>query len=136
MTPLPVKSTAYRAGGSIAAEATMQAWATKELSRVSLDFFDPGSTKYGWGTSSSRKRSAGRVLGAGLLQGVPPTITDPDGTEEGWYPTDDVVLAVGEPRGTTARMPGDKARFSIDVTGPSDLKGVAASDQTLRLLWL
>jgi aminopeptidase N len=64
------------------------------------------------------------------IGGCPPTITDPDGTEEGWYPTDDGVLAVGEPQGTAAwipcdNVPGDEAQFELAVTVPRDLKAVA-----------
>jgi aminopeptidase N len=63
-------------------------------------------------------------------RGKPPTVTDPDGTQEGWYPTDDGVLAVGEPQGTAAwipcdNVPSDKAAFDIVVTVPKRLQAVA-----------
>ena len=54
---------------------------------------------------------------------MPPKIVDPDGTQEGWYPTDDGALAVGEPQGTAAwipcnNIPGDKATLP-DRRSPS-----------------
>jgi len=62
--------------------------------------------------------------------GVLSRIVDPDGTSEGWYPTDDGVLAVGEPQGTAAwipcdNVPGDKATFDIVVTVPKRLQAIA-----------
>lgn len=42
--------------------------------------------------------------------GVPPKIVDADGTSEGWYRTDDGVLAVGEPQGTAAWIPATTSR--------------------------
>jgi aminopeptidase N len=122
----------------------MRARATEELNRVSLDFFGPRVDEVRVGNEPARfERKRGKLIvipREGITRGefsvrvsysgVPPTITDPDGTEEGWYRTDDGVLAVGEPQGTAAwipcdNVPGDKARFSIDVTVPSDLKAVA-----------
>jgi aminopeptidase N len=63
-------------------------------------------------------------------RGRPQTITDPDGSQEGWYPTPDGALAVGEPVGTKAwlpcnNIPTDKASFEIDLTVPARLTGVA-----------
>jgi aminopeptidase N len=135
---------AYRRGGAIDAKTTIGARATEELHRVSLDFFGPRVDEVRVGNERARfERKRGKLVvipeeaiarGAFSVRvsysGVPPAITDPDGTEEGWYRTDDGVLAVGEPQGTAAwipcdNVPGDKARFSIDVTVPSDLKAVA-----------
>ena len=51
--------------------------------------------------------------------GTPQTITDPDGSQEGWLRTDDGALALGEPTGSMAWFPGnhhpsDKASYDID----------------------
>jgi aminopeptidase N len=63
-------------------------------------------------------------------QGKPRLLTDPDGSQEGWYRTDDGALAVGEPVGTATWIPcdntlTDKAVFSFEITVPRGLKGVA-----------
>lgn len=62
--------------------------------------------------------------------GLPPRITDPDGSQEGWYRTDDGVIAVGEPQGTAAwipcnNVPADKARFEFEIVVPDGLKAIA-----------
>jgi aminopeptidase N len=62
--------------------------------------------------------------------GTPPTIVDPDGTQEGWVRTDDGALAVGEPQGTAAwapcnNIPADKAKFRISISVPRGLKAVS-----------
>jgi aminopeptidase N len=127
------------------AETTMEAVATQGLKRFSLDFFGPKVAAV-----KVDRKGAGFSRGSGKLtvipqqplpagarftvavsySGVPPKITDPDGTNEGWYPTDDGVLAVGEPQGTAAwipcdNVPVDKAAFDIKVTVPKRLKAVA-----------
>ncbi|MEU0336580.1 M1 family metallopeptidase [Streptomyces sp. NPDC006193] len=62
--------------------------------------------------------------------GVPRTLTDPDGAEEGWLPTADGALALGEPVGSMAWFPGnhhpsDKAAYDITVTVPEGLQAVS-----------
>ncbi|MET9129876.1 M1 family metallopeptidase [Streptomyces antibioticus] len=62
--------------------------------------------------------------------GRPRTITDPDGSEEGWLPTADGALALGEPTGTMAWFPGshhpsDKASYDLAVTVPKGLTAVS-----------
>jgi len=62
--------------------------------------------------------------------GLPPRLTDPDGSQEGWFRTDDGVIAVGEPQGTAAwipcdNVPTDKASFEFQITVPDGLKAVA-----------
>ena len=59
---------------------------------------------------------------------MPPKVTDPDGSEEGWFRTDDGVIAVGEPQGTAAwipcnNVPGDKATFGFQITVPGRARG-------------
>jgi aminopeptidase N len=63
-------------------------------------------------------------------RGHPRRLIDSDGSSEGWYPTDDGALAVGEPLGPAAwlpsnNVPADKARFEVRVTVPDRLKAVA-----------
>jgi aminopeptidase N len=130
----------------VEAKTTITGRFTESLKQFSLDFVGPHVTRVriGGGSDVRFRRTHGKlivfldstyeegdVLWAEVFySGVPPTITDPDGTQEGWYPTDDGVLAVGEPEGTAAwipcdDVPSDKASFSIDVTVPDGLKAVA-----------
>ncbi|WP_217546466.1 M1 family metallopeptidase [Streptomyces sp. GbtcB6] len=62
--------------------------------------------------------------------GRPETLTDPDGSEEGWLRTDDGALGLGEPVGSMAWFPGndhpfDKASYDITVTVPEGLQAVS-----------
>jgi aminopeptidase N len=129
----------------IDAESTMYALPTQQLKRFSLDFTGPRVSEVRVdGKAAGFSRSGGKltvtprqVLPKGeyftvavSYSGVPPRIVDPDGTSEGWYPTDDGVLAVGEPQGTAAwipcdNVPSDKAAFDIVVTVPKRLQAVA-----------
>ncbi|MER5753045.1 M1 family metallopeptidase [Streptomyces sp. NPDC002088] len=67
--------------------------------------------------------------------GTPVTITDPDRSKEGWLPTTDGALALGEPTGSMAWFPGnhhpsDKATYDIAVTVPKPLKAIANGELT------
>jgi len=58
--------------------------------------------------------------------GKPVTITDADGSEEGWLRTADGAVGLGEPTGSMAWFPGnhhptDKATYDIAVTVPEGL---------------
>ncbi|MGW3202713.1 M1 family metallopeptidase [Streptomyces sp. NPDC001135] len=62
--------------------------------------------------------------------GTPRTLTDPDGSEEGWLPTADGALGLGEPVGSMAWFPGDdhpsdKASYDITVTVPKGFQAVS-----------
>lgn len=62
--------------------------------------------------------------------GRPVTVTDPDGTLEGWIPTDDGAVALGEPQGTAAwlacnNVPWDKASFDVTIDVPSHLGAIS-----------
>jgi aminopeptidase N len=63
-------------------------------------------------------------------EGVPGVLTDPDGSQEGWFRTDDGALALGEPVGSMAWFPGDdhpsdKAAYDITVSVPHGLTVVS-----------
>ncbi|MFI6940610.1 M1 family metallopeptidase [Streptomyces sp. NPDC050418] len=69
--------------------------------------------------------------------GAPKTITDDDGSEEGWLRTDDGALALGEPAGSKAWFPGnhhpsDKAAYDITVTVPEGLEAVSNGELRSR----
>jgi aminopeptidase N len=65
--------------------------------------------------------------------GVPPVITDPDGSIEGMVPTEDGVHTVGEPQGSPGwypcnDTPTDKATYDFRVTVPQGLTAIANGD--------
>ncbi|KUN87972.1 metallopeptidase [Streptomyces bungoensis] len=67
--------------------------------------------------------------------GTPRTLTDPDGSKEGWLPTADGALGLGEPVGSMAWFPGnhhpsDKAAYDITVTVPDGLQAVSNGELT------
>jgi aminopeptidase N len=71
--------------------------------------------------------------------GTPAVITDPDGSIEGWVPTEDGAFVVGEPQGSPGWYPvndnpRDKATFDFAVTVPQGLtvmaNGVLVSNAT------
>ncbi len=69
--------------------------------------------------------------------GTPQTLTDPDGSKEGWLPTDTGALALGEPAGSMVWFPGnhhpsDKASYDISVTVPKRLEAVSNGEPAGR----
>ena len=65
--------------------------------------------------------------------GVPPVITDPDGSIEGMVPTEDGAHTVGEPQGSPGwypcnDTPTDKATYDFRVAVPIGLTAVANGD--------
>ncbi len=62
--------------------------------------------------------------------GTPQVVTDPDGSIEGWVPTDDGAFVVGEPQGSPGWYPAndnprDKATFDFSVAVPDGLTVMA-----------
>jgi aminopeptidase N len=131
--------------GRIKAKTAIEAAATERLKRFSLDFFGPRVSEVEVDGEPARfRRRPGKLIVTAATEiakgarftatvryaGIPPKITDPDGSEEGWYRTGDGVIAVGEPQGTAAwipcdNVPADKASFAFHVTVPDGLKAVA-----------
>ena len=79
--------------------------------------------------------------------GTPSVVTDPDGSIEGWVPTDDGAFVVGEPQGSPAWYPAndnprDKATYDFSVSVPEGLtvmaNGVLISHETSggRTTWV
>jgi aminopeptidase N len=134
--------------------ATVTATATQNLSRFDLDLrgFDIDRlTVNGSAASFTREGqelvitpAAGLPAGATFTvvvgySGVPQVITDPDGSIEGFVPTDDGAFVVGEPQGSPGWYPAndnprDKATYDFTVTVPAGLtvlaNGVLASRTT------
>ncbi|MET7933705.1 M1 family metallopeptidase [Streptomyces sp. NPDC005322] len=73
----------------------------------------------------------GRTFTATVVyDGTPKTLTDPDGSKEGWIGTDDGAVGLGEPTGSMTWFPGnnhpsDKATYDIAVTVPKGLTAVS-----------
>ncbi|MGA4841133.1 M1 family metallopeptidase [Streptomyces sp. G45] len=67
--------------------------------------------------------------------GTPQTITDADGSKEGWLKGEQSALATGQPAGSKAwfpgnHHPGDKAAYDIEVTVPKGLKAISNGELT------
>ncbi|WP_436847890.1 M1 family metallopeptidase [Streptomyces coeruleorubidus] len=136
--------------------ATLTARATEALSAFNLDLLGLAVGKVTVGGETARWNRAGQELtvrpGEDLdrhetfrvtvhYSGAPETVTDPDGSQEGWLRTTDGALALGEPTGSTAWFPGnhhpsDKASYDLTVTVPRGLRAVSngelLSERTAR----
>ncbi|MEV0172906.1 M1 family metallopeptidase [Streptomyces sp. NPDC050803] len=130
--------------------ATINARATQDLSAFNLDFKGLDVEGIKVGDDSARWRRTGQELTVrprhGLTakdtfrvtvrySGTPATLTDPDGSQEGWIPTADGALALGEPSGSMTWFPGnhhpsDKASYDITVTVPKGLRAVSNGELT------
>ncbi|MVO87876.1 M1 family peptidase [Streptomyces sp. p1417] len=67
--------------------------------------------------------------------GAPQTVTDADGSKEGWLKGDKSALAVGEPAGSMAwfpsnNHPSDKAAYDIQITVPKGLQAISNGELT------
>ncbi len=131
--------------GTIDATARIEAVARQGLSRFSLDLVglrvtavsvDGEPAEFNRG-KDKLKIAPATPIGSGAAftvtvdyRGKPRTIVDPDGSNEGWYPTADGAIAVGEPVGTAAWLPcnntpRDKAGFDVALTVPAQLQAVS-----------
>ena len=134
--------------------ATVSATATQNLSKFDLDLrgFEVSRLAVD-GRAASFSRDGQELVitpRAGLragqaftvavdYAGVSEVVTDPDGSIEGWIPTDDGAFVVGEPQGSPAWYPvndnpRDKATYEFAVTVPDGLtvmaNGVLVSQTT------
>ncbi|WP_405871613.1 M1 family metallopeptidase [Streptomyces sp. NBC_00005] len=129
----------------LAGTATLTARATKDLSAFDLDFKGLDVEDVTVEGERARWNRAGQELTVRprddldedetfrvtvRYSGTPQTITDPDGSEEGWLRTTDGALALGEPTGSMAWFPGnhhpsDKASYDIAVSVPKGLQAVS-----------
>lgn len=140
----------YADGEEVDGEAVITARATQDLSAFNLDLAGLDVEKvtvHGKQARFNRNRDELTVrprddLRAGETfrttvhySGTPRTITDKDGAEEGWLPTEEGALALGEPTGSKAWFPGnhhpsDKAAYNIEITVPEGLKAVSNGELT------
>ncbi|MFE6410358.1 M1 family metallopeptidase [Streptomyces sp. NPDC057837] len=125
--------------------ATLTARATQDLSAFTLDLLGLEVGKVTVDDEVARFNRAGLELtvrpGRDIgrdetfrvsvrYSGAPETVTDPDGSREGWLRTADGVLALGEPTGSMTWFPGnhhpsDKAAYDLSVTVPRGLRAVS-----------
>jgi aminopeptidase N len=122
--------------------ATMTARATKSLTEFSLDlqgFSVSGVSVNGKPATFTREDTklivdpkngtlpSGKTFTVQVAySGVPAPITDPDGSQEGWFATDDGAFVVGEPIGSQGWFPNnntprDKATFDATTTVPAGI---------------
>jgi len=125
--------------------AQITATATQDLSQFDLDLRGFTITRLDVNSSAAAFTRDGQELvitpAAGLragrsftvtvgYQGNPTVVTDPDQSIEGWVPTDDGAVSVGEPQGSPGWFPcndnpQDKATFDFAVTVPAGLTAIA-----------
>ncbi|MFI1507649.1 M1 family metallopeptidase [Streptomyces sp. NPDC020597] len=126
-------------------KAVLTARATQRLTRFDLDFQGLKVT----GLTVDHVRAAHRRQGQELVvtpkralrkgerfqitvtyTGTPGPVTDPDGSLDGWIPTDDGAFVAGEPQGAMTWFPAnnhplDKSSYDFAITVPADRAAVA-----------
>lgn len=135
----------YSRAGTIRAVMAMRARAQARLRRLTLDLdglivsrveVDGGGQRFNRGRDKLVVHlldpipEGGRFKLTVFYSGRPRTLIDPDGSAEGWYPTADGALAVGEPQGTATwlpcnNVPADKASFEAELIVPAGLTAVS-----------
>jgi len=144
------------ATGSLTGQASMRAVATQDLGQFSMDFqgmtvdrvrVDGVDVAFGREVPAQASANAegiasklvinpplGIVNGSTFTvtvdyHGVPDTVTDPDGSSEGWIPVGDGGVVVCQPIGCQSvfpqnNVPYDKATFDVTITVPSGWAGI------------
>ncbi len=125
--------------------ARIRATATQGLSRFDLDLrgFRVASVRVNGARAGVRRRGQelivrprqplpeGEPFKARVqYRGRPHSVTDPDGSPDGWIPTDDGAFVAGEPQGAPTWFPcndhpSDKAMYDFRLTVPNGLTAVA-----------
>ncbi|MFD9392105.1 M1 family metallopeptidase [Streptomyces sp. NPDC060000] len=126
-------------------KAVLTARATRRLARFDLDFQGLKVTGLSVDHVKAGYRRDGqelvvtpkRALRAGerfqvtvTYNGTPGPVTDPDGSADGWIPTDDGAFVAGEPQGAMTWFPADnhpldKSTYDFTITVPEDRAAVA-----------
>ncbi|MEV5173965.1 M1 family metallopeptidase [Streptomyces flaveolus] len=127
------------------ATAVLTARATQRLTRFDLDLAGLKVTAVTVDRAKAAFRRAGQelvvtprhALRAGqefrvtvAYHGTPKPVTDPDGSADGWIPTDDGAFVAGEPQGAMTWFPAnahpkDKASYDFTITVPEGRTAVA-----------
>ncbi|MFF9283186.1 M1 family metallopeptidase [Streptomyces griseosporeus] len=125
--------------------AVLTARATQDLTRFNLDFQGLKVTGLTVDRKGARFRREGQELivtprrplhrgenfqVAVTYTGTPKPVTDPDGSLDGWIPTDDGAFVAGEPQGAMTWFPAnnhplDKASYDFTLTVPAGRTAVA-----------
>ncbi|MFF7331197.1 M1 family aminopeptidase [Streptomyces sp. NPDC008150] len=133
------------ASGHLDGRAVLTARATRSLSSFDLDLEGLTVTSVTVDRTRAAFRRDGqelvvtprKALRAGqqfdvtvVYGGVPQPVTDPDGSPDGWIPTDDGAFVAGEPQGAMTWFPGDnhpadKASYDFTITVPAGTTAVA-----------
>ncbi|MEU6880821.1 M1 family metallopeptidase [Streptomyces sp. NPDC046712] len=136
--------------GRLDGTAMITARAAQDLSAFNLDLAglavdsavvdgDPASVNRAGTELTLRPRAdigKGEVFRTTIeYSGVPRTITDADGSKEGWLRTRDGAVALGEPAGSMAWFPGnhhpsDKATYDVTLTVPQGTQAVSNGVRT------
>ncbi|MEU9174787.1 M1 family metallopeptidase [Streptomyces sp. NPDC048420] len=131
--------------GHLDGKAVLTARATQRLSRFDLDFegltvtgLTVGHTKADFRrdgqelvvTPKHALRKGERFTVTVSYQGKPGPVTDPDGSLDGWIPTDDGAFVAGEPQGAMTWFPAnnhptDKSSYDFTITVPEGRTAVA-----------
>ncbi|MFF0896731.1 M1 family metallopeptidase [Streptomyces sp. NPDC003278] len=126
-------------------KAVLTARATQRLTRFDLDLSGLKVTGVTVGGHSAGFRRNGQelvvtpkhALRAGQefkvavsYHGTPGPVTDPDGSADGWIPTDDGAFVAGEPQGAMTWFPAnnhpkDKSSYDFTITVPEGRTAVA-----------
>ncbi|MFJ9734921.1 M1 family metallopeptidase [Streptomyces sp. NPDC101169] len=126
-------------------EAVLTARATQRLKRFDLDLSGLKVTAVTVGGRPAAFRRDGQelvvtpahTLSAGqrfrvtvAYHGTPRPVTDPDGSADGWIPTDDGAFVAGEPQGAMTWFPAnnhpkDKSSYDFTITVPKGRTAVA-----------
>ncbi|ARP73624.1 metallopeptidase [Streptomyces pluripotens] len=125
--------------------AVLTARATQRLTRFDLDLQGLEVTSVTVGRARAAFRHDGQELvitprrtlhrGQGfrvtvVYRGTPKPVTDPDGSADGWIPTDDGAFVAGEPQGAMTWFPAnshpkDKSTYDFTITVPRGRTAVA-----------
>jgi aminopeptidase N len=131
--------------GQLDATATITATATQDLSAFDLDFrrlkisaltvngADAAYERHGQElviTPAAGITNGSAFTVAVSYAGQPRNVIDPDGSKDGWTPTDDGAFVASEPQGSPTWFPcndypTDKASFHIAITVPKDVKAIS-----------
>ncbi|MFG2467164.1 M1 family metallopeptidase [Streptomyces canus] len=131
--------------GRLDGKAVLTARAGQRLSRFDLDF--KGLTVTGLTVDHAKAdfrrdgqelvvtprralRKGERFIITVTYQGKPRPVTDPDGSLDGWIPTDDGAFVAGEPQGAMTWFPAnnhptDKSSYDFTITVPKGRTAVA-----------
>ncbi|MHC5907783.1 M1 family metallopeptidase [Streptomyces sp. S6] len=129
----------------LAGRAVLTVRATQDLTRFDLDLDGLKVTELTVGHHRAAHRRSGQELVVTpshplrkghtyrvtvAYQGTPAPVTDPDGSADGWIPTDDGAFVAGEPQGAMTWFPAnnhplDKASYDFTITVPQGRTAVA-----------